>query len=102
FDVYYSDNAGSDWNLLQSGVTGLQYEWNTTLHDDGTGYMIRVEVSDGIHATMDDSDATFELDNRLGPQPPGPLNPLLLVIIAGGVVVVIIIVIVFSKKGRGK
>ncbi|MFW9789299.1 MAG: hypothetical protein ACFFE1_16625, partial [Candidatus Thorarchaeota archaeon] len=102
FDVYYSDNAGSDWNLLQSGVTGLQYEWNTTLHDDGTGYMIRVEVSDGIHATMDDSDATFELDNRLGPQPPGPLDPLLLVIIAGGVVVVIIIVIVFSKKGRGK
>ncbi|MFW9796677.1 MAG: hypothetical protein ACFFE2_06550 [Candidatus Thorarchaeota archaeon] len=102
FDVYYSDNAGSDWNLLQSGVTGLQYEWNTTLLDDGTGYMIRVEVSDGIHATMDDSDATFELDNRLGPQPPGPLDPLLLVIIAGGVVVVIIIVIVFSKKGRGK
>lgn len=100
FDVYYSDNNGSDWNLLESGLTGLQYSWNTTQHDDGDTYLIRVEVSDGTLIAMDDSDSAFELDNYGAPG--FVLDPLLIAIIAGAVIVIVVILIILSKKSSGK
>ncbi|MCK4567487.1 MAG: hypothetical protein KAU48_09285, partial [Candidatus Thorarchaeota archaeon] len=32
FDVLYSNNSGSDWTSLATGLTILEYGWNTTLH----------------------------------------------------------------------
>ncbi|MFW9768776.1 MAG: hypothetical protein ACFFF9_09700 [Candidatus Thorarchaeota archaeon] len=99
FDVYYSDNNGGDWSLLASGLNTMQYEWNTTLHDDGDQYLIRVSVSDGVLGSTDDSDAVFELDNYVG----GPgitLDPLVLIAIVGGVLVVIIIIVIMMKKKK--
>jgi hypothetical protein len=103
FDVYFSDNNGTDWTPLATGLSVLEYEWNTTLHDDGIGYMIRVEVSDGILGATDDSDTPFELDNFEEPTPPGgfPIDPMLLAAIIGGVLVVVIIVIIMMKRGGG-
>ncbi|TFF94663.1 hypothetical protein EU546_04600, partial [Candidatus Thorarchaeota archaeon] len=63
FDIYYSDNNGSDWSLLTGGLSGLTYSWNTSLHDDGDSYLIRVVAFDGYVDVSDESDATFELDN---------------------------------------
>ena len=103
FDVYVSDNNGSDWSLLASGLTLEEYEWNTTLHDDGTSYMIRVDVSDGVLQGTDASDDPFELDNFAGPFPPLPISPTMLAIIAGAIIVVVVILIFVSKKkGGGK
>ncbi len=101
FNVYFSANNGADWTLLAADLSSLQYSWNTTLHDDGIGYLIRVEVSDLSVADMDDSDAPFELDNFGAPPGPG-LSPLLLALIAGGVIVLVLILIILSKKGGGK
>jgi len=102
YNVFYSDNNGSDWTLLVSDLLVQEFEWNTTLHDDGTSYMIRVEVSDYTLGAMDDSDAPFELDNFVGPPGPG-LDPMLLALIAAGVIVVVLIlVILMKKKGGGK
>lgn len=102
-DVFYSDNNGTAWTPLATGLTVLEYEWNTTLHDDGIGYMIRVDVSDGILGSNDMSNAPFEIDNI--PEPPGGLliDPLLLVAIVGGaLVIVIVIVLIMKKRGGGK
>lgn len=100
YDVFYSDNNGSDWTILDSGLTGLTLDWNTTLHDDGVGYMIRVEVSDGTLAAMDDSDAPFELDNFEDVIPGGGLDTttIIIIIVAGAVVIIIIIIIMKKKK----
>ena len=100
YDVFYSDNNGSDWTILDSGLTGLTLDWNTTLHDDGVGYMIRVAVSDGTLAAMDDSDAPFELDNFEDVPTGGGLDTttIIIIIVAGAVVIIIIIIIMKKKK----
>ena len=100
FEVWYTDNNGSDWNLLDDGITVEEYQWNTTLHDDGTGYMIRVVVSDGMATAQDDSDAPFELDNYVGGGPGIPLDPTLLLIIGAAALVVIIIIVIVMKKKK--
>ncbi|MGD9397595.1 MAG: hypothetical protein PVJ05_14260, partial [Candidatus Thorarchaeota archaeon] len=82
FDVYYSDNNGSDWSPLAVGLSVQEYEWNTTQHDDGNSYMILVEVSDGVLQGQDMSDDPFELDNFAAPPGPGfPLDPMILALI---------------------
>jgi hypothetical protein len=101
FDVYYSDNNGSDWSLLASGLSVLEYHWNTTQHDDGTSYMILVEVSDGMLGGQDTSDDPFELDNFVGGVPGFTLDPTLLLIIGAGVLVVIVLVVIVMKKKSG-
>jgi hypothetical protein len=103
FDVYFSDNNGTDWTPLATGLSILQYDWNTTMHDDGIGYMIRVEASDGIQSTLDDSDTQFELDNFEEPPTTGgglPIDTTTLIIIIGGVLVVIIIIIIVMKRKK--
>lgn len=100
-DVFYSDNNGTAWTPLATGLSVLEYEWNTTLHDDGIGYMIRVDVSDGILETTDSSNAPFEIDNIAEPAGGFPIDPLLLAAIVGGILVVLIIVFVVMKRGGG-
>ncbi len=104
FDVYVSDNNGSDWSPLAAGLTLPEFAWNTTQHDDGNSYMILVEVSDGQLGGQDVSDNPFELDNFADPPGPGlPIDPMLLAIIGGVVVVIVIILVVLmKKKGGGK
>lgn len=99
FDLWYSDNNGTDWNVLTTGVTSHSYAWNTTVYDDGTGYMIRVRAFDGQLQTFDESDNPFELDNV---QPTGgtlfPIDPMLLLAILGIVVVIIVVVYIYNRR----
>ncbi|NHJ14968.1 MAG: hypothetical protein EAX95_14905 [Candidatus Thorarchaeota archaeon] len=99
FDVYYSDNNGTDWTSLALGLTVQEFSWNTTQHDDGNSYMVKVVVSDGEFIAEDTSNNPFELDNFQGSQEI-PFDPTLLIIIiaAAGVVIIILIVIMKKKK----
>jgi hypothetical protein len=99
-DVFYSDNNGTAWSPLATGLSVLEYEWNTTLYDDGIGYMIRVDVSDGILETMDTSDASFELDNIPDPIPGLPFDPVLLAAIVGGALAILIVIILVMKRRK--
>jgi len=102
FDVFYSDNNGAAWTILANDLSVLEFAWNTTLHDDGTGYMIRVIVSDGVLADQDESDSSFELDN-FDETTTGtglPLDPTLLAIIGGAVLVIVIILVIIMKKKK--
>jgi len=98
FDVLYSDNNGSDWTLLADDIVVQEFEWNTTLHDDGIGYMIRVIVTVGVDSAQDDSDNPFELDNFVGGGGGLPIDSTTLLIIGAVILVVIVIVIVMKKK----
>jgi len=103
FEVLYSDNGGADWSPLATGLTVQEFEWNTTAHDDGTDYMIRVFVSDGEFSVFDDSNGPFELDNFDGGGLPGPglfddPTTIIIIIIIAGIVIIIIIIIVKKKK----
>ncbi len=100
FDVLYSDNNGSDWSVLANDLAVLELSWNTTLHEDGTGYMIRVEVSDGVLTGQDDSDDPFELDNFEETTTGVPLDPTLLLIIGAVVLVVVIVIVIVMKKKK--
>jgi len=101
FDILYSDNNGSDWSSLASGIAINQYEWNTTLHDDGSEYMIRVIVSDGEFSANDDSDSVFEIDNRVGSGLPFGIDLITLMAILGIIAVLIILGYLFNKKRKG-
>ena len=102
FNVLYSDDNGSSWSVLYSGLTGLSHSWNTSEYADGNSYMVRVVVSDGVATTFDDSDAPFSIDN-IAETTTGtglPLNPALLAIIGVVIVAVIIILVVVMKKNK--
>ena len=102
FDVYYSDNNGSSWSPLAAGLIVPELEWNTTQLDDDNSYMIRVEVSDGVLSSQDESDNPFTLENfDEPPPPPGTFDPTLLAIIGAGVLVVVIILVLVMKKKSG-
>lgn len=100
FEILYSDNNGTDWTSLATGITVNQFEWNTTLHDDGTEYMIRVVAFDGELSASDDSDNTFELDNFAEGLPFG-LDLMTLLLILGVVAVVIIMGYLFTRRRGG-
>ncbi|TFG26993.1 hypothetical protein EU528_13575 [Candidatus Thorarchaeota archaeon] len=100
YNVFISDNNGSDWSLLVDDLLVPEFTWNTTLHDDGNSYMIRVEVSDGMVSAHDESDDPFELDNFDEGGPGLPLDPTLLLIIGAAVIVVVIILIIIMKKKK--
>ena len=34
YDVFYSDNNGTDWSLLEPDLTVTEFAWNTTNHND--------------------------------------------------------------------
>jgi hypothetical protein len=101
FQVQYRDNNGSDWSTLATGVLVHEFEWNTTLHDDGTSYMIRVIASDGALTAYDDSDNRFELDNYAdGGLPPG-IDLISLLAIIGVVTLVLLIAYFMNKRHKG-
>ncbi len=65
--IYYSDDAGSTWNLIVGGFTDSgtdhTYDWDSTTVPDGTQYMIKVESDDGSLQNADMSDDMFIIDN---------------------------------------
>ena len=62
--VSYSDNGGSTWHVLASGLTGTSYTWDTTGLDDSAEFLIRVTAEDYALAGVDTSDAVFIVDNH--------------------------------------
>lgn len=61
YTVSYSPNNGTDWILLGIGITNTQLLIDTDLLPGGTNGIIRVTVSDGFHASQDNTDAFFAL-----------------------------------------
>ena len=63
-DVFYSRDNGQKWDTVASGLVDTnEVEWNTLDVPDGTRYLIKVFVTDGITIGADISDATFTVNN---------------------------------------
>jgi len=62
YDIYYSDNNGTDWTPIISGLTNTSYFWNTTIIPRGDDFLVNVTAfcSEGLKTT-DVSDDTFTL-----------------------------------------
>ncbi len=66
-DIFYSNNSGSDWNLIAGNITGQanpnRYNW--TVPDDTSGNcLVRVNVSDTHGGTSSDiSSNNFTITN---------------------------------------
>ena len=119
YDLYYSDNGGSNWHILANGLPTTQFAWNTRLYADGTNYLIRLVVSDGSLIGSDISDDVFSISNAAttsttttsttttsttttstntttGTNP--ALNPMLLVAVGAGAVILIFVILIFVKR----
>lgn len=63
-DVFYSRDNGQEWDTVASGLVDTnEVEWNTLDVPDGTRYLIKVFVTDGVTIGADISDGTFTINN---------------------------------------
>ena len=42
YSIYYSDDAGTNWNLLAIGVSDTSFQWDTTQVANGDNYWVKV------------------------------------------------------------
>ncbi|MHA2246334.1 MAG: NosD domain-containing protein [Candidatus Hodarchaeales archaeon] len=66
YSVSYSTDGGNAWIHLDSGITGISYEWDTTDIIDNTNCLVRVNASctEGLWL-HDHSDNIFSIDNSI-------------------------------------
>ncbi|MFX0210761.1 MAG: NosD domain-containing protein, partial [Candidatus Hodarchaeota archaeon] len=99
YSVYFSENSGKEWNLLEEFISRTYYTWDTLLLYDGSSYLIKViaYASDGF-SHEDISDGTFIVRNgNLKPLPPPPLLIRILLF-----VILSVFLTVFIKRNRIK
>ncbi|MGY5852930.1 MAG: hypothetical protein RTU92_05125, partial [Candidatus Thorarchaeota archaeon] len=73
FDVLYSDDDGTGWDVLAVGITSMSLLWNTSEYADGDEYLIAVNAADYEISNRDESDAVFIVDNH-GPTISGVIH----------------------------
>ncbi|MHA1908155.1 MAG: right-handed parallel beta-helix repeat-containing protein, partial [Candidatus Thorarchaeota archaeon] len=72
YDLYYSNNSGSNWYSLATGLTNNSLYWNTTTLSEGTEYQVRIVASDTIGSSQTSETGLFSIDPqapRLGVVP---------------------------------
>jgi hypothetical protein len=86
YNLFYSNNGGSDWILLQGDLTAPTYQVSVNSMAGGSDVRFRVVASDGINTAIDETDQAISIPN----QPPVPtiLTPTLgFTTVPGGLVV---------------
>lgn len=75
YSVYYSNDSGSIWITLASGLNTTSYLWNTTTVADGTNYLVKVVTNcTGGVSVEDISDSMFSIQNIVPILPESPQN----------------------------
>jgi hypothetical protein len=64
FDLQYSDDNGTNWQMVSQNLSGNSVELSTDNLTGADQGLFRIWVSDGIHTTSDESDGTFAVPNR--------------------------------------
>lgn len=103
YDILFSNDSGTSWYPIDTGIMGTSYVWNTTSVSNGANYLIRVAAFDYELVGIDDSNAVFTIDNPLPYTPPIPPLPwwwwIVAVIIVVVIIVIIIIFLLLRRKG---
>lgn len=65
YDLYYSNNSGSDWTLLIDNLDALSWMWDTRLVLDGGNYLVKI-VAKCSHELIEEdmSNSVFEIKNH--------------------------------------
>ncbi|MFX0086433.1 MAG: hypothetical protein ACFFAU_12255, partial [Candidatus Hodarchaeota archaeon] len=65
YSLYYSNDNGSSWILLQANQSTTIYEWDTNTIADGSEFLVKVVVvcSEGL-ISSDYSDNVFSIENQ--------------------------------------
>ncbi|MHA2362595.1 MAG: DUF2341 domain-containing protein [Candidatus Hodarchaeales archaeon] len=64
YTLYYSNNSGSSWSQIVTGLTNTSYNWSSSVLPNGSNYMIKVVVDDGFGLSVNDtSDTVFTIQN---------------------------------------
>ncbi len=86
YNLFYSNNGGSDWILLQGNLTTATYQVDVNSMAGGSDVRFRVVASDGINTAIDETDQAITIPNR--PPVPTILTPANgLTTVPGGLVV---------------
>ncbi|MFX0183654.1 MAG: NosD domain-containing protein [Candidatus Hodarchaeota archaeon] len=68
YSVFYSPNDGINWTLLSSGLTTINYTFDTTIITDGTSILLKVQAIDTIgFIAQSTSSTTFLILNGVSP-----------------------------------
>ncbi|MCK5238830.1 MAG: hypothetical protein KAR33_04730, partial [Candidatus Thorarchaeota archaeon] len=62
YDLYFSNNTGSNWYSLVSGLTNSSFYWNTSSFQEGSEYQVRIVASDTTSTTSTSETGTFSID----------------------------------------
>ncbi|MFX1506686.1 MAG: right-handed parallel beta-helix repeat-containing protein, partial [Promethearchaeota archaeon] len=69
YDIYYSQNNGESWDLIESGISKLRIRWDTTTVPDGSNYLIKVVAICSEGSQVEDiSDSKFAVENGISPR----------------------------------
>jgi hypothetical protein len=60
-DVFYSRDDGVTWTLIAAGITGQSLVWDTREVGGSAQARLRVEATDGLHTSADDSDGRLQV-----------------------------------------
>ncbi|MFX0170418.1 MAG: right-handed parallel beta-helix repeat-containing protein [Candidatus Hodarchaeota archaeon] len=75
YNVYYSNNSGSIWKELASGLTSTSYIWDLSSIFNGTQVILKVEVVDSIgFKGYSISSTSFTIENPLLTSVPSKTN----------------------------
>ncbi|MFW9976542.1 MAG: right-handed parallel beta-helix repeat-containing protein [Candidatus Thorarchaeota archaeon] len=72
YALLYSNDSGSTWNPIVSGLTNTSFYWNATSLAEGTEYQVRLIASDTTNTTLTSDTGAFSIDTqapRLGVVP---------------------------------
>jgi uncharacterized repeat protein (TIGR01451 family) len=64
YSVFYS-NDGSDWGLLESGITGSSFDLNVDALAGGANARFRVVATDGVNVGFDETNAPISVPDKL-------------------------------------
>lgn len=73
YALFYSHNAGQNWQLLAEGFTETSYALDVDALAGGNDVRLRVVVSDGVNTSYDETDAAIQVPNKA--PIPGILSP---------------------------
>jgi hypothetical protein len=89
YSVFYSNDGGANWVLMQSGLSSSFFDVNVDDMAGGSDVRFRVVATDGLNTGLDETDEAISIPNQtplatiLNPSQGGIYNPGSLVVLQG-------------------